>query len=313
MKKSGLSPTFLFCNMVVIADMVLAVAMVSLTLGTIAELQFRIGHIRTATDGASVIIGRFYRCGTGLIGAGRRKWDRLAPGLLRPVFFLSAEQPGSIGTPGHWEHILDIGAKEEEIVGDGHQREQAEGEISGRCQVNKIKKCDDQVKQSKNPRPDGDNKEQHEMGIRVQRGIAQKQAQVQIGHIRPAANQKTKHIHQQHTGKIKQVKPTGSPNILHRSAQGIITHKPDQGKQNVAGIISQNIAEQPPNLSLQDQIPVKAKNLIQQRIIRNHIKQKDKSTAQADIHHQVWNAFVAVFIAEALEISAEVFQVFHLP
>ena len=111
--------------MSVIIDMVLAVAMVALAPGTVAELQFRISHIGAAADGAFVGVGRLGLGHRGLVGAGVGERDGLCfwggLGIL-------PEKPPGVHSPGHGEDIENILTKEQEIVGQGDDREQIVGE-----------------------------------------------------------------------------------------------------------------------------------------------------------------------------------------
>ena len=110
--------------MIVVVDMILAVAEIALAAGAIPELQLRVGQISPTADGAFMGIGRFGRCNGGLIGSGIGEGDGLRF-LLGAAFF---EQPPGVHPPGHGDHIEDIFAKEQEIVGKGNHGEQIIGE-----------------------------------------------------------------------------------------------------------------------------------------------------------------------------------------
>ena len=69
--------------MSVIIDMVLAVAMVALAPGAVAELQLRVGHIRAAADGAFV--------GKGCLGSGYCRLVRTGVGEGNGLGFRSPE------------------------------------------------------------------------------------------------------------------------------------------------------------------------------------------------------------------------------
>lgn len=116
LKKSGLDPTFLFCNMVVIADVILTITMVTAASGAIAEFQLWIAYIGAATDSAFMVV--YLLCST---AAG--KLNGLSVGLLRCiVLFVSSS--GRFYTPGKRQQIPHFTAKKEKIIQQTHQREQ---------------------------------------------------------------------------------------------------------------------------------------------------------------------------------------------
>ena len=81
----------LFGDMAVVADMLLAVAVIALAPGAVAELQLRVGQVRTAAYGATVGIWSLGRGDCGLVGTGRGEGDDLGPGSLG-VFFLNSRR-----------------------------------------------------------------------------------------------------------------------------------------------------------------------------------------------------------------------------
>ena len=111
----------LFGYMLMVADMVLAVTVVALATGAIAELQFRVADISTAADGAFVGIGRLHTGSACLVRTGVGEWNRAASGPIWRIILLFLEQPGSIDPPGHGKHIDNVLAEEQEIVGEAHQ------------------------------------------------------------------------------------------------------------------------------------------------------------------------------------------------
>ena len=106
MKTSGQAGGFCLFHMCVIGNMILAIAEIALAPGTIPEFQLRIGAIRATADGATMGVGGFglliHRNGTGG-GA------LLLELNFRPSF--------------HGYQIQYVFAKEQEVVGNGHQRE----------------------------------------------------------------------------------------------------------------------------------------------------------------------------------------------
>ena len=99
--------------------MVLTIAVVALAAGAVAEFQIGILRIRPAADGALVPVGP--RAGGAAVIA--------CPVGIRPRGCLGAEVFLCLRfavAQGIWQQIGCLLAKEEEIVGHGQQREQAE-------------------------------------------------------------------------------------------------------------------------------------------------------------------------------------------
>ena len=117
--------TFLLFDMLVIADVVFAVAMVAIAPGAVPEFQLRVGYIRPSAYGAAVGV-RCLGCGNGgLVGAGSGEGHHL--GLFLPgcrLLLAPAQEPGKIHPPVHGYHIQHILAEEQEVVGQGHDGEQ---------------------------------------------------------------------------------------------------------------------------------------------------------------------------------------------
>lgn len=91
--------------MIVIADMVLAVAEIALAPGAVPELQLRIGKICPSADCAAVGVRCFgggWRSCTGIVERNRAGFG----------FWLFTEGPGGIDPPGQGNHIENILAKE---------------------------------------------------------------------------------------------------------------------------------------------------------------------------------------------------------
>ena len=65
-------------------------------------------------------------CGGCLIGSGRGELDHLW--RLRRILLLLPKQALDVDPPGKRDHIQHILAKEQEVVGNGDQREQVVGE-----------------------------------------------------------------------------------------------------------------------------------------------------------------------------------------
>ena len=94
----------------VIADMILAVAVITLAAGAVTEFQLRVGGVGSAADGAFVGVVCFGFGVGGLIGTGGREGDDFAPGGG-----LSGG-PSGVGPPAQRKNIDHIFSEEQEIV-----------------------------------------------------------------------------------------------------------------------------------------------------------------------------------------------------
>ena len=150
------------------------------------------------------------------------------------------------------------------------------------------------------------------MGVGVQRGVAEKQAQVQIGNTGAAAENHAVNVHHHHAGEIKQVEAEGAPDILHGPAQRVIAQQRDGGQQDITGVVGQGIGNQPPDLTVENACPVEAEKAVQQGVAGHRAEQVYHSGADGDIQHQVGNALIPVFEAEKLELFAKIFHLAQL-
>ena len=158
----------------VITDMILAIAIIAVTPGAIAEFQLRVGNIRSAANSAAVVVRRFRGCYCGLIGPGGGEGDNgrlLFGGLL----LFPLKQPGCVDPPRHGEYICHILAEEQEVVQQGHQREQTVRKSSGdNGIIDYIEKSDSQINQGKDPSLYRDDKQKQELCTGVQGGVGDK-------------------------------------------------------------------------------------------------------------------------------------------
>ena len=99
--------------------MLLAVAVVALAPGAVAELQLGVGNICPSADGAAVGVGGFGGSFCCLVGTGI-ELDDLCLLLLDRLLF---EEPPGIEPPGQRQYVAYIGTKKQEIVGKGNYRE----------------------------------------------------------------------------------------------------------------------------------------------------------------------------------------------
>lgn len=278
-----------------IVDMILTVAVVALALGAVAEFQLRICHIGASADRAAVGVGGFRRGGGGFVGA-CVKMDDLCLGL----FGLLAEQAAGIGTPRHGNHVQHVLAEKEKIVGKGDYGEQIVGETVGK--QTEQHQC--QIDQRENPRFHGDDEEKQEIRVGVQRGVAEKQAQVQVSDAGLTAENQAVNVHHYHTGEVEQVEPQGAPHIFHGSAQGVVAQQGDGGEQNVPGAVGQRVSDQPPDLTLKNGLPIEAERTVQKHAAGHLAEQVDHGGADDDVKHQIGDALIPVFEAEKLKFFA---------
>ena len=175
----------------------------------------------------------------------------------------------------------------EKIIGEGVDEQSVEHQC--------------QIKQSEDPCLYGNNKHQQELGLGIHGGVAEKQTQIQITHIRPTAEDHAPDIHQQDAAEIEQIEPERTPDIFDGPSQGVVAEQGDEHQQNIAVIKCQRIGDQAPDLSLQNHCPVEDQQIIQQGVLGKLGHQKDQAAAKTDVEHQIGNAFVAVLEAETIE------------
>ena len=110
----------------VVADVFFAVAVIAIAAGTVAEFQIRMGHIGFTADSAAVCIRRIHRGNRcfvrSCIGEGN------CFGLLGSIVLFLPEQPPEICLLGQGNHVHNVLAEEQEVVGKGDDREQIVGE-----------------------------------------------------------------------------------------------------------------------------------------------------------------------------------------
>ena len=216
------------------------------------------------------------------------------------LFGLLAEQAAGVGAPGHGNHVQHVLAEKEKIVGKGDYGEQIVGEGVGK----QTEQHHRQIDQRENPRFHGDDEEKQEIRVRVQRGIAEEQTQVQIGDAGLTAEDHAVNVHHHHAGEVEQVEPQGAPHIFHGSAQGVVAQQGDGGEQNVPGAVGQGIGDQPPDLSLKNGLPIEAERTVQKHAAGHLAEQVDHGGADDDVKHQIGDALIPVFEAEKLKFFA---------
>ena len=286
-----------------IADMLFAIAIIAVAPGAVAEFQLRIGDVRSAADSTLVVIGCFDGSNAGLIRPGGGEGNGLGSGGWR-ILFLLPEQPGCVDPPGHGENIDNILAEEQEIVEKGNKGEQTVGEEARCSQLDHVQHHQRKIQHCKDPCLDRDDEQEQKLGVGVQRCVTQKQTQIQIADSSPSAENHAENILQKDTGQIKQIKPQRTPEIFHGPPQRKVAEQTDSGQQNAACVVGKSIGEKPPDLALQDQLPVKAEGVIKGVAGIKHTDQIYQGAAEGHIQHQIGDSFCAVAEAEALKAAA---------
>ena len=110
----------------VIADVFFAVAVITVAAGTVAEFQIRMGHIRLTADSAAVRIRRIHRGNRCFVRSRIGEGNRF--GLLGSIALFLPEQPPEICLPGQGNHVHNILAEEQEVIGKGYDGEEITGE-----------------------------------------------------------------------------------------------------------------------------------------------------------------------------------------
>ena len=247
--------------MAMVVDMILAVAVVTAAAGAVTKFQIRIAHIGAAADDTSVGIGCLGFCGGCFVRACVGEGDDLGLFLTGAVGLFPEEAAG-IGTPGTGEHVQHIWAEEQEVVCKRNHGEAVVGEGIGQQAVQYQR----QIYQRKDPCLHRNDEEQKELRVREHGGIAEEQTQVQISYISLTAKDHAPDIHQHNAGEVEQIETQSTPDILHGTAEGIITEKTHSHQKHIAVIESQRIADQSPDLTMKDRGTVKNQQGIEQGI-----------------------------------------------
>ena len=246
-------------DMNVVVDVVLAIAVIPPALGAVPEFQPPVAHVRPATDCAFVGVWGLGLGYSGLVGPGGGKGMGLALGA--DFWRASSEKPPGVGPPAHGNDIQHVFSEEQEVIGQGHHREQI-----GREGIDE-QAVDDQhqVQQGEDPGPHGDNEHQQELCVRVQGGVGQEQTHVQIVHVRLPAEKQTVNVHHYDARQIENVEFAYVLDVFHGPADGIIAQQADGGEQKATGVKGQGIGQQSPDLPVENAVPVKA-----QQVVRAH-------------------------------------------
>ena len=115
--------------MVVVVNMVLAVALIAAAPGAVPKFQLRVAYICAAANGALVIVGCLRLVWRGLlhipVGEGND------PGTVCFPFRFFPEQPLGFQPEGEGNQVKYVLACEEQVIGETCQREQIVGEERG--------------------------------------------------------------------------------------------------------------------------------------------------------------------------------------
>lgn len=283
-------------DMLVVIDMFDAVAIVTFATRAVAEFQVRAVHIGASADGTFVGVGCFGLDGTCLIGTGIGKRNDFGTGFLAG---LSLEQPPGIDPPRHGDDIQHVLAEEEKIVGKGDDREPVQWERIEKKGV----QHQYEINQGEDPCFYRNDKEQQELRIGEQCGIAEEQTQIQIRNVCLPTEDHAVNIHHHNTGEIEKIEFQCTPDILHGTPERIVAKQGNGDKEKIviAATVGQRISEQAPDLPLQDLLLTEAKQVIQLIIACKLTHQINQRTAETEIQHQVGDTLISVFIAQPIE------------
>ena len=141
-------------NMTMVIDVLLAVAVVAVTPGAVAELQLRVGSVSSATYSAFMIVVGFW-CGLFL-----SEWDRAAGGGR--TFFPAAK------AILNGQEIDDVLSGEQQVVAQCYKWEQVVGEVKcGEGEVENVCDHDYKIDNCNDPTLDRYNKEDQELTVRI--------------------------------------------------------------------------------------------------------------------------------------------------
>ena len=198
-------------NVGMVGNMLLAVAVIAVAFGAVPKFQFRIGYVCFTAYGTLMQIIRSGRSVLRLVGGGG-ELDYFGPSGVGSVLF--SEEFLYFYPQGERDDVQNIFPEEQEVVGNGNQREQTEREGIGEY----FNQCQYQVKHSKNPGFYRNNEKQQERGIGIKCCVGQEQTHIQVGYICPniegVGENQAENIHQNYAGEIEQIKPQCSPLVF---------------------------------------------------------------------------------------------------
>jgi hypothetical protein len=96
------------------------------------------------------------------------------------------------------------------------------------------------------------------------------------------------------------------------SGDGIIANKEYNCDQGVGARICKNEGDQPPDLTSENHLPIKAQKGIENVIVIKKADQIYKARSDEDIEHQIGNAPTAMLEAETLKLIAKFIHVCQL-
>ena len=165
-----------------------------------------------------------------------------------------------------------------------------------------------------------DNVHQQHAVFGIQRCKRKQQTEVQNRSVKLQAENHAEKVHQNHAGQIKQIEPQRTERLLQNDADAVVEEQHQQQNQRIDKAAADPRNEQerhkPPNLPVQNGQPVKNQERLQinrhaadaDAGCKNHGKKINHRIADRNIKHQISNAAVAVFDAEAIEAAPWVVQ-----
>ena len=271
-----------------VVDVIHAVAVITVASGTVAEFQFRVGNIGSAADSTLVTVGGL------LFGLCFIMICPIGIGLL--LFGKSS----SSGLQKIRQDVEDVRTEEQKIVQQRCQRVEAVEQGIDKETVNQHGK----IEPSQPFHLNGNDEHEQHLIFREHGGKGQQQAQIQCAAVGIDTQQQSGKIHDDHTGKIKQIKPKSAPSAFNGFADEIVEVQGNGKQQNVAVGGQQDVSQQPPDLSVENGSPIKAHEFIKPSAGIDSDKQVHNGCAQSDIEHEIGDALAVMAVAEPLEISS---------
>jgi len=187
-------------NMCVIVDMIHAVAVVAVTLGTVAKFQFRVFRICSPADCAFVAV------------QGLRSLFLI---VFRPIDIgaLLVSEAAS-GFHEVRQYMQNICAEEQEVVKQSEHGEEP--------QADHINDSQNEIEPRQILHFDGDDEHQKHLIFRVNGSKSQQKAQVQIAGRGIDSEEQRGNVCDDHAAQVKQVEPQRSPTAFDSSADDVV-------------------------------------------------------------------------------------------
>ena len=278
--------------------MIRAEAVVSCALGAIAELQFRVAHIRAAAYGTLVPI----------------RLGRILPLLMADGVVETRRLTGL--PPAEAEETADLRPEEnDEVQKSGNRQDgivpRTAYEIADDF-IGKERKVD--IRQ--HAHPDGDDEEQKHLRIRIEQRKSKKHGEVYVrcavngeGGAEKQADERHGDDAQYHTADVIGGELCRTQVPLQRAADPVIEIAGQQQRQRAEGLRDQHERYQAPDLPVQYTAERKGERMEKLCALAGELReQKDRYVADHDIKHQVWDTKVGVPDAEAFDGRVQLIQ-----